>query len=239
MGSTSFSNTVEGRTADEAFRKAVDHARHEHGHGGYTGTIAEKSDFVMVRIDPTKLKAAMGKAKERLQKHLENLNEGLKSPLDQWGYHKVPGSGSQMKPEQLRKSIEKVEATLRDEKLLTENALTIYADELIESSFDADSDGGAGDKWGPALCIELMPAQPIKPMTKAEALKRVVEKHGPGAEVDTRRSGGRTTATVSVVKNGVRTIGPYGCSEGKDAAEAYGALFASPGRYLFFGSASC
>lgn len=50
MGACSFSNRVPkyGRTAAEAFRDTVADARYEYGHGGYTGTIAEKSGFRMI-----------------------------------------------------------------------------------------------------------------------------------------------------------------------------------------------
>ncbi len=46
MGGTTFMIRVKGKSADAAFRAAVKDAQHEHGHGGYTGTIAEKSSFV-------------------------------------------------------------------------------------------------------------------------------------------------------------------------------------------------
>ena len=36
------------RTADEAYREVLRDARWEHGHGGYTGTIAEKSGFYLI-----------------------------------------------------------------------------------------------------------------------------------------------------------------------------------------------
>lgn len=45
MGASEFSNVVMGKTMDEAFRKAVDNARYDYGHAGYTGTIAEKHGF--------------------------------------------------------------------------------------------------------------------------------------------------------------------------------------------------
>jgi len=48
MGAHSFYTTSQGRTAKEAFTKAVQDARYEYGHGGYTGTIAEKDKFVMI-----------------------------------------------------------------------------------------------------------------------------------------------------------------------------------------------
>ncbi len=45
MGATNFVVQVRGRTAEKAFEKARDDAEHEHGSGGYTGTIAEKYSF--------------------------------------------------------------------------------------------------------------------------------------------------------------------------------------------------
>lgn len=50
MGACDFANRVEkgGRTAKEAFADVTADARHYHGHGGYTGTIAEKSGFRMI-----------------------------------------------------------------------------------------------------------------------------------------------------------------------------------------------
>jgi len=45
MGGCSFSVVVEGWSAESAFDEAVKSAQYEYGHGGYTGTIAEKSGF--------------------------------------------------------------------------------------------------------------------------------------------------------------------------------------------------
>jgi len=47
MGASVFFTSASGSSAKEAFRDAVDEAAYEHGHGGYTGTIAEKNEFVM------------------------------------------------------------------------------------------------------------------------------------------------------------------------------------------------
>ena len=57
MGAFQFETAVAARggrsgkitSAAEAFRAARDHARWEHGAGGYTGTIAEKSSIVMIK----------------------------------------------------------------------------------------------------------------------------------------------------------------------------------------------
>ncbi len=48
MGASEFSVKVSAKTARAAFDLAVGNARHEDGHGGYTGTIAEKHEFKMV-----------------------------------------------------------------------------------------------------------------------------------------------------------------------------------------------
>lgn len=44
MGSYSFLNTVQGTDLNSAFQAAHSEALYEHGHRGYTGTIAEKQD---------------------------------------------------------------------------------------------------------------------------------------------------------------------------------------------------
>ena len=43
--------------ADAIFQRAVDDARHEHGHGGYTGTIAEKDSFVQADVAVSRAEA--------------------------------------------------------------------------------------------------------------------------------------------------------------------------------------
>ncbi len=56
MGGTTFETfqpaTSHITTPQEAFAKAVRDAAHEYGHGGYTGTIAEKPGFRMARREP-------------------------------------------------------------------------------------------------------------------------------------------------------------------------------------------
>jgi hypothetical protein len=47
MGAYDFKNTVIAKTAKAGFAEAADRARYEYGHGGYTGSIAEKSGFVI------------------------------------------------------------------------------------------------------------------------------------------------------------------------------------------------
>lgn len=65
MGAYEFTTVADGATAREAFNRAVDDALYESGHGGYTGTIAEKGSFVvfsveMTGVDPYELTSALG-----------------------------------------------------------------------------------------------------------------------------------------------------------------------------------
>jgi hypothetical protein len=60
MGAESFGAMGHGKTAQEAFLQARSEAQYEHGHGGYSGTIAEKHSFV--EINP-KMEAARVVAK--------------------------------------------------------------------------------------------------------------------------------------------------------------------------------
>lgn len=49
MGSTTFIHErTSEKTAEEAFRAARQEAQYNYGHAGYTGTIAEKHDYIML-----------------------------------------------------------------------------------------------------------------------------------------------------------------------------------------------
>lgn len=48
MGAAEFITHSTGKDANDAFHKAVEHALYMSGHGGYTGTIAEKSSFIEI-----------------------------------------------------------------------------------------------------------------------------------------------------------------------------------------------
>jgi hypothetical protein len=51
MGAETFETFGYGKTAQEAFSVARKDAQYEHGHGGYTGTIAEKQNFTVIDLD--------------------------------------------------------------------------------------------------------------------------------------------------------------------------------------------
>lgn len=52
MGASEFEISRLGKTAREAFESASEDARWEYGHGGYTGTIAEKPGFIIIPRPP-------------------------------------------------------------------------------------------------------------------------------------------------------------------------------------------
>lgn len=52
MGGTTFDHYAAGADVATAFRAARDEAAYEHGHGGYSGTIAEKPDYVIITNTP-------------------------------------------------------------------------------------------------------------------------------------------------------------------------------------------
>lgn len=56
MGACSFYDMGLGKTASEAFGTAVRQARYDYGHAGYTGTLAEKDDYMLV-IRPNRVTA--------------------------------------------------------------------------------------------------------------------------------------------------------------------------------------
>ena len=81
MGAAGFTTTGTGSNAKEAFRAAVRPALYEEGHGGYTGTIAEKRDFVLLPLpqgtNPNDYAA--------LREHAYGLMDTHKSVSDKWG----------------------------------------------------------------------------------------------------------------------------------------------------------
>ena len=52
MGGTTFEQYQDGADVGAAFREASDVAAFEHGHGGYTGTLAEKPGYVVITHTP-------------------------------------------------------------------------------------------------------------------------------------------------------------------------------------------
>lgn len=60
MSAEQFQITATGTTPQQAFTNAVQECRYYNGHGGYTGTIAEKQTFTMA--SPTSLSESEAQA---------------------------------------------------------------------------------------------------------------------------------------------------------------------------------
>lgn len=76
MGAADFVCRSKGRTAAAAFQRAREKATWEYGHGGYTGTIAEKHDFIIIPCP------AGVKPEDRAQELLDNEDTRIE---DKWG----------------------------------------------------------------------------------------------------------------------------------------------------------
>lgn len=50
MGAQTFYQVGKGKTASEAFNNARQEALYEYGHRGYTGSLAEKPNFVVIEL---------------------------------------------------------------------------------------------------------------------------------------------------------------------------------------------
>lgn len=82
MGATEFMARAEGVDATSAFRAAREEAAWEHGHGGYTGTIAEKQTFAMIRV-PDVVGLPTAAAAVAYARHL--IDEDDRRIRDKWG----------------------------------------------------------------------------------------------------------------------------------------------------------
>jgi hypothetical protein len=78
MGSTWITVYTEGPNPEVNFREAVAAAKQEYGHGGYTGTIAEKSSYEVITGQPVDLSEAYEIAREMVDTDDERVT-------DTWG----------------------------------------------------------------------------------------------------------------------------------------------------------
>ncbi len=76
MGADTFHTRSKGKTSKDAFNAARERARYEDGHGGYTGTIAEKRSFIEIPLPAGK------KPQEYANKLMEDCDPRID---DKWG----------------------------------------------------------------------------------------------------------------------------------------------------------
>lgn len=143
MGACDFSTTALGKTAEDAFRKAREEAAWEHGHGGYTGTIAEKGDFVQFglkpRTDPYKVRDAIAGASYALAN--ERAERGGEEPW--YGDHAADRQALKW----LRERVVPKPAGTPNPRGWGYSRRPVGTAEAMIDAWD--------DKWGPAVCVEV------------------------------------------------------------------------------------
>jgi hypothetical protein len=86
MGASQFCTKVQGPSAARAFLTAVEHAKFMYGHGGYTGSIAEKDTFIEITVpedkDPRDFATMLLDGEDVDLNGYKALNEQLN---DKWG----------------------------------------------------------------------------------------------------------------------------------------------------------
>lgn len=78
MGAETFTHYNDNTDAKEAFLAAIEEASWDYGHAGYTGTVAEKSDYVVIQTDPISRKDAGDLANLLIQNDDSRID-------DKWG----------------------------------------------------------------------------------------------------------------------------------------------------------
>ncbi|HJL14124.1 MAG TPA: hypothetical protein RMH99_00640 [Sandaracinaceae bacterium LLY-WYZ-13_1] len=164
MGATSFITTAHGRTAKEAFRAAAEDARHWHGHDGYTGTVAEKVDFVMISDTAADVKARVDQAIEGLREIQSQIRQ--RGRADMWTWFRVRaveqslslrvGVRRHILDEGTAESVlrEFAEAIGRLSSVSRRCRATMRPAALATLLLDIH-DTRIDDKWGPAGCIDI------------------------------------------------------------------------------------
>lgn len=143
MGADNFSTTALGRTAGDAFRTAVAQAQWEYGHGGYTGTIAEKHSFFEVKLPPRFTVTRLRKA----------LDAYLDAKYDQENARVELTYRHHSEPAEVRKAERRaIQAQKALERLRKQVGFEAFrAVERVAAAYD--------DKWGAAACVEVTGAE--------------------------------------------------------------------------------
>ena len=140
MGADTFYQTGEGKGALDAFNRAHDDAAYEYGHGGYTGTLAEKGDFIDFTQRATTLGASPATRRKLAEwaysSHFAYEEDGKKRIK---GYVRIP----------VRATNTMFGVSGPAEMLVPVKVPQRYRQLVADMSAQTD------DKWGPAGCIEV------------------------------------------------------------------------------------
>ncbi len=135
-----------GRNADEAFTNLTEDAAWEHGHGGYSGTMAEKDSFILAGTLPARvtfqdLLAAMFRTRE-VERHGHWVERTYGDVEETYTDYKGI--------ERTVTTRECVKVTKRRKSPLPKALQNPAGERIVRAFLAADS-----DKWGPAAGVEL------------------------------------------------------------------------------------
>lgn len=87
MGAEFFVNRGTHTSAKELFKALKDDAEYDYGHAGYTGTIAEKDDFVMIDAPEIMAASKAGAKWDTIRTLIETKYQYTDDPRvnDKWG----------------------------------------------------------------------------------------------------------------------------------------------------------
>lgn len=148
MGADNFETRATGRTAREAFRSAREEAGYESGHGGYSGTIYEKHEYVLFTLPPRLT------VKRLLHLVSEVEYEGV---ADNWNLQQAKRYAATAPKGQVRKAKAALRQAERDHAKSVKRAerfwkaLSPEVADLVRRVAEVAN----GDKWGPAAAVEL------------------------------------------------------------------------------------
>lgn len=167
MGACDFTTVGVGKTPQEAFNKAHEAAQWEYGHGGYSGTIAEKGGFVLFTLPP---RLSFDKLERWVAEYSFNGGDGdwLKQDLKWAKEHAAsakPGTkrAAQARVRECEKRIKEQEKQAA--KFKREVGPHLELVQRMANVYD--------DKWGPACCVEI-----TSPAKKKEYTKWMLSSNG-------------------------------------------------------------
>lgn len=135
MGGNTFEEISFGKDARDAFSKAIDEARHFHGHGGYTGTIAEKSSYTFITDTFSEMKKRIKAKMSRVRDEIRAEKAKRKKDRDTFALN------------DLREELVRLQYANRIKASSGAFGLANMLTEMNDRRID--------DKWGPAGCIEI------------------------------------------------------------------------------------
>ena len=149
MGADYFDTRAAGKNSRQAFGRAVQDAQYESGHGGYSGTIAEKHDYVLFALPPR----ITAERFIRLVGEAEDLALGDYAYEVRYARERV-ANAQKGHVRAAKANLRSVEKLYAQEKKRSERFWKSLRPEVADA-VRAAAEVANGDKWGPAACVLL------------------------------------------------------------------------------------